>query len=106
MKEWDNKKHEKALENRRQKERNKRLYLCKDIVNKETTIDEKVSKIVDDIAKNIKILKSPYENMPDLLYTVRCLKKEDIEEKLGCEITNTQMTFIRAVLLFRIKGGD
>ena len=106
MKEWDNEKHEKALENRRQKERDKRLSLCKDIVKKETTIDEKISKIVDDIAKNIEILKSPYENMPDLLYTVRCLKKEYIEEKLGCKISNDNMTLIRLMLVLKIKGGD
>lgn len=63
-------------------------------------------KVIEDIAKETKLLKSPYENIPDLLYTVRCIKKEDIEEKLGCKISNDDMTLIRLMLALKIKGGD
>ena len=63
-------------------------------------------KVIDDIAKEIKLLKSPYENMTDLSYTVRSIKKEYIEEKLGRKISDSDMTAIRSMLCWRIKGGD
>lgn len=63
-------------------------------------------KVIDDIAKETKLLKSPYENMTDLAYTVRSIKKEYIEEKIGRKISNSDMIVIRAMLCFKIKGGD
>ena len=60
--------------------------------------------VIDDIAEEIKILKSPYENMTDLAYTLRCLKKEDIEEKLGYNISNDDMAVIRLMLCLKIEG--
>lgn len=63
-------------------------------------------KVIDDIAKETKLLKSPYENMTDLAYTVRSIKKEYIEEKLGRKISDSDMTAIRSMLCWRIKGGD
>ena len=63
-------------------------------------------KVIDDIAKETKLLKSPYENMTDLAYTVRSIKKEYIEEKLGRKISNSDMMVIRSMLCWRIKGGD
>lgn len=63
-------------------------------------------KVIDDIAKEIKLLKSPYENITDITYTVRSIKKEYIEEKLGCKISNDEMTLIRLMVAFKIKGGD
>lgn len=63
-------------------------------------------KVIDDIAKETKLLKSPYENMTDLAYTVRSIKKEYIEEKLGRKISDSNMTAIRSMLCWRIKGGD
>ena len=63
-------------------------------------------KVIDDIAKETKLLKSPYENMTDLAYTVRSIKKEYIEEKLGRKISNDDMTLIRLMLVLKIKGGD
>lgn len=62
-------------------------------------------KVIDDIAKETKLLKSPYENMTDLNYTVRSIKKEYIEEKLGRKISNSDMMVIRSMLCWRIKGG-
>lgn len=65
-----------------------------------------LNKVIDDIAKETKLLKSPYENMTDLTYTVRSIKKEYVEEKLCRKISDSDMTVIRLILVWRIKGGD